>query len=90
MDGCRPGHVAHARADRPTPGSGRRTRGGCPAELTLYDPSAGGVFTKDDLHGRSDNSPYLGRPLPGHVQWTFHAGRATVAEGVLTVGEVAA
>lgn len=56
---------------------------GAPAHITLYDPSVKGVFTEADLHGRSHNSPYLGRELPGRVEWTIHGGLVTVAEGVL-------
>lgn len=63
------------------PGHGRPVAAGEPAEFTLYDPAASGVFTEADLHGRSHNSPYLGRALPGRVVWTVHAGRATVADG---------
>ena len=69
------------------PGHGARLEAGAPAELTLYDPAAGGVFGTGDLHGRSGNSPYLGRELPGRVVWTFHAGRPTVADGVLAEPE---
>lgn len=58
-----------------------------PAELTLYDPAASAVFSASDLHGRSGNSPYLGRELPGQVRWTVHAGRATVADGALVERE---
>ena len=64
-------------------GHGTRLTAGQPAELTLYDPSVAGVFTQGDLHGRSVNSPYLGRDLPGRVQWTIHRGYATVADGAL-------
>ncbi|UJP12578.2 dihydroorotase [Microbacterium elymi] len=63
-------------------GHGRPIAAGEPAELTLYDPAAGGVFTASDLHGRSDNSPYLGRELPGRVMWTVHRGTATIADGI--------
>ncbi|GAA3946512.1 dihydroorotase [Microbacterium soli] len=56
---------------------------GGPAHITLYDPDLPGVFTEADLHGRSRNSPYLGRELPGRVQWTIHAGVPTVEDGVL-------
>ena len=54
---------------------------GAPAHVTLYDPSVQGVFTEADLHGRSANSPYLGRELPGRVQWTIHGGTVTVEDG---------
>ncbi|MEV8219492.1 dihydroorotase [Microbacterium sp. NPDC077391] len=56
---------------------------GRPAHVTLYDPSVPGVFTESDLHGRSHNSPYLGRELPGRVQWTIHGGVVTVDGGAL-------
>jgi len=65
-------------------GHGRPIAVGEPAELTFYDAAAGGVFARDDLRGRSVNSPYLGRELPGSVRWTVHAGRVTVADGALT------
>lgn len=56
---------------------------GAPASLTLYDPAPVRAFDRADLHGRSVNSPYLGRELPGEVRWTFFRGRTTVADGVL-------
>ncbi|BDZ38268.1 hypothetical protein GCM10025863_08820 [Microbacterium suwonense] len=56
---------------------------GRPAHVTLYDPTVHGVFTEADLHGRSRNSPYLGRDLPGRVQWTIHGGVVTVDDGEL-------
>jgi dihydroorotase len=56
---------------------------GRPAHITLYDADAPGVFTEADLHGRSHNSPYLGRELPGRVQWTLHGGVVTVEDGAL-------
>ncbi|QAY61242.1 dihydroorotase [Microbacterium protaetiae] len=65
-------------------GHGRPVAAGEPAELTFYDPAAGGTFDRADLRGRSVNSPYLGRELPGSVRYTVHAGRVTVADGVLT------
>lgn len=56
---------------------------GAAASLTLYDPRPMRTFSRDDLHGRSANSPYLGRDLPGEVRWTFFRGVPTVADGVL-------
>ncbi len=56
---------------------------GAPVALTLYDPTAGGTFTRDDLHGKSSNSPYLGLELPGHVVHVWHGARQTVSEGTL-------
>ena len=64
-------------------GHGTDLVAGAPAELTLYDPSVTGTFAEADLHGRSVNSPYLGRQLPGRVLWTIHQGRATLADGAL-------
>ncbi len=64
-------------------GHGTPLEAGQPASVTLYDPAPVRTFSADDLHGRSRNSPYLGRELPGEVRWTIHRGRATVADGVL-------
>lgn len=61
---------------------------GAPASLTLYDANPVRVFGTDDLRGRSVNSPYLGRELPGEVRATFFRGGQTVADGVV-VDEVA-
>ncbi|EPD83408.1 dihydroorotase [Microbacterium sp. oral taxon 186 str. F0373] len=65
---------------------------GAAASLTLYDPTPTRTFGRDDLRGRSVNSPYLGRELPGEVRWTFFRGAATVANGVVSesMGEVSA
>ncbi|WP_022888000.1 dihydroorotase [Agromyces italicus] len=62
-------------------GQGEAIAAGAAPELTLYDPSASSVFDLDRLAGRSTNSPYLGRTLPGRVVATFHAGYATVIDG---------
>lgn len=56
---------------------------GAPASLALYDPAPVRAFTRDDLRGRSVNSPYLGRELPGSVQWTFFRGTPTVRDGAV-------
>ena len=64
-------------------GHGRPLAAGEAAEFTLYDPSVSAVFSSDDLRGRSRNSPYLGRELPGRIVWTVHRGVPTVADGVL-------
>jgi dihydroorotase len=56
---------------------------GSPAHVTLYDPAASSVFGADRLHGKSVNSPYLGRQLPGRVVATIHGGVPTVLDGVL-------
>ena len=70
-------------------GQGQELAVGSAAELTLYDPAASREFGTGDLAGRSVNSPYLGRTLPGRVMATFHNGYATVLDGRV-VGEVGA
>ncbi|CAN5357616.1 dihydroorotase [soil metagenome] len=56
---------------------------GSPANFTLYDPAARRTFSTGDLRGKSINSPYLGRELPGRVIATIHNGYATVLDGEL-------
>jgi dihydroorotase len=63
---------------------------GSPANFTLYDPSASRTFGTEHLHGKSTNSPYLGRPLPGRIVATVHDGYATVLDGVLVDAEAVA
>ncbi|MFF2369449.1 dihydroorotase [Agromyces sp. NPDC058110] len=64
-------------------GQGEAVEAGAAPELTLYDPNAASEFALDRLAGRSINSPYLGRTLPGRVVATFHAGYATLLDGVV-------
>lgn len=72
-------------------GHGTPIAAGAPAEVVLYDPAASREFGVEHLAGRSVNSPYVGRTLPGEVRWTFHAGVATVRDGVVRAAdEVAA
>ena len=56
---------------------------GSPAHLTLVDTTARRTFSVDQLHGRSLNSPYLGRELPGRIVATVHRGVPTVLDGEL-------
>jgi len=63
---------------------------GAPANLTLYDPAASRVFGLGALRGKSVNSPYLGRTLPGKVMATIHNGYPTVLDGELLTPEVVA
>lgn len=56
---------------------------GRPATFTLYDPHPTRTFAVADLRGRSTNSPYLGRELPGEVRWTVRAGIPTVVDGAV-------
>jgi dihydroorotase len=64
-------------------GHGTPLTAGEAASLTLYDPAPTTTFSTADLRGRSLNSPYLGRQLPGEVRWTMHAGTATVVDGTI-------
>ena len=64
-------------------GQGQQLTVGAPAELTLYDPNASREFGRNNLVGKGVNSPYLAMTLPGQVMATFHAGYATVLDGVL-------
>ena len=53
------------------------------ANFTLYDPEANRAFNATLLRGKSVNSPYFGRSLPGRVVTTIHNGYATVLDGEL-------
>lgn len=64
-------------------GAGAPLRQGESADLVLYDASGSSVFTEADLAGKSANSPYLGRELPGRVAWTIYRGRVTCRDGVV-------
>ena len=68
-------------------GHGEPVAAGSAAELTLVDPAASAEFGTDRLAGRSANSPYLGRTLPGRVVATFHRGVPTVLDGAVRPAE---
>jgi dihydroorotase len=63
---------------------------GSPANVTLYDAAASRTFAVEDLRGKSVNSPYLGRTLPGRVVATVHRGQPTVLDGELLPTDVVA
>jgi dihydroorotase len=63
---------------------------GSPANFALYDPSVSRVFGVDDLRGKSVNSPYLGRELPGRIVATIHDGYPTLLDGKLEDAAVVA
>jgi dihydroorotase len=72
-------------------GYGQMFAVGAPAHLTLVDPAPSSAFSIASLHGRSTNSPYLGRDLPGRVLHVLHGGVPTVTDGELRpADEVAA
>lgn len=60
---------------------------GSPANIALVDPTHARVWTVGDLRGRSVNSPYVGRSLPGRVVYTVHRGVLTVDDGALVEAE---
>jgi dihydroorotase len=63
---------------------------GAPANLVLVDPSVRSTFSAGSLRGKSANSPYLGRTLPGRIMTTIHNGYETVRDGdVVDADEVA-
>jgi dihydroorotase len=64
-------------------GHGTAVAAGQPASFTLYDPRPARTFGLDDLRGRSKNSPYVGRELPGQIRWTVRAGVPTVVDGAV-------
>ncbi len=64
-------------------GHGEAIAVGAAPELTLYDPAAASEFDLHRLAGRSTNSPYLGRRLPGRVVATFHGGYPTFLDGAV-------
>src|SRR5690554_4544650 len=63
---------------------------GGPANLTLFDPSANREFSAAMLRGRSVNTPFAGRTLPGQVMATIHRGHPTVLDGELVDAETVA
>ena len=60
------------------------------ADLVLVDPRGESVFSAEDLHGRSVNSPYLGMELPGRVHTTIRHGYLTLDNGELLSPEIVA
>ncbi|MBF4462442.1 MULTISPECIES: dihydroorotase [unclassified Rathayibacter] len=56
---------------------------GAPANVVLYDPETRRRFSTGELRGKSVNSPFLGRELPGRVVATLHRGYPTVLDGEL-------
>ncbi|MEO7123476.1 MAG: dihydroorotase [Lacisediminihabitans sp.] len=56
---------------------------GTPANFTLYNPDASRTFGIELLRGKSINSPYLAKTLPGQVIVTVHNGYPTVLDSEL-------
>ncbi len=59
-------------------------RVGSPANVTLVDPSHRSVWGPDRLAGKSNNTPYADRELPGRIVHTLFRGVPTVMDGAVT------
>ncbi len=71
-------------------GFGSAIVAGAPAEFVLYNPAAPFTFQREDLAGKSVNSPYLGIDLPGDVVSTVHLGGFSYRDGALVDAETVA
>jgi dihydroorotase len=60
---------------------------GSPANISLIDPSHSATWSRESLRGRSTNSPFVGRELPGRVIATIFNGTETVIDGMLVEPE---
>ena len=54
---------------------------GAPADLCLFDPDAAWVIEAGALPGRSQNTPFDGRPVEGRVLGTWKGGRRVFGGG---------
>ena len=68
-------------------GAAQAVQVGRPADLVLLDPSHRRVLDTTHLAGRSTNSPFLGRSLPGRVVATLFRGVPTVLDGAVRAPE---
>ena len=65
------------------PDQGMPIAPGSAANITVWDPSAQGPLEVNALVGKSGNSPYLGRRMPGTVRHVLFRGRPSVVDGAL-------
>jgi len=54
------------------------------ADVVLFDPSLEWTPTREEFQSRSDNSPWLGRPLQGRAVRTIVGGKTVFANGKIT------
>jgi len=54
---------------------------GADADVVLFDPEAVGTVAAQDLHMRTDFSPYEGRPIRGRVVATISRGETVFFDG---------
>jgi dihydroorotase len=52
---------------------------GRPADVCVFDPRAKFVYTRDRIHSKSENSPFIDWELPGVVRYTLVNGRLAYA-----------
>jgi len=52
-----------------------------PADVTIFDPEREWTPSREEFQSRSDNSPWLHRPLKGRTVHTFVGGKLVFAEG---------
>ena len=45
------------------------------AVICIFDPQAPWILAEDAMVSRGRNTPFLGRPLQGRVNWTLLNGR---------------
>ena len=53
---------------------------GAPADITLLDPDHQWTVNRDTLHGRSTNSPWIGKQLTGRAVATYVDGKKVFAD----------
>ena len=54
---------------------------GAEADITIFDPNQLWVVDEEHVHGRSSNSPWLGRELRGRVKKTIVSGKIVFEDG---------
>ncbi len=56
---------------------------GAPADICLLDPDHKWTVSRDTLHGRSTNSPWLGKTLQGRAVATYVEGKKVFADNTI-------
>ena len=56
------------------------------ADIVVMDPAKKWIFSIDDVHSKSKNSPFLGREMTGIAETVLVGGRIVVNEGRLVQG----
>ena len=53
---------------------------GAVADICIFDPDENWNVNRDTLHGRSTNTPWLGKTLQGRIRATLVNGRKVFAD----------